>query len=96
MTDPYFTPQTRPLGGVLSWWRRRYIRLEKRILKAIIEDPEIEDVTNVSAVVTEKGRERIIQLIGRLSSEKEKQRAQELAESNSSRRFRVINDIIVG
>jgi len=86
-----------PAGStVFRWWGNRFKRLEKKILQYIIEDPEIRDATNLSVLVSKEGRERIIRLIGKCPTEKGKERAEELARENSSSRFKVVNDIIVG
>jgi hypothetical protein len=67
------------------------------IQEAIIQDPIIEDSDNVSVSFDDKGLGKgEIHLIGKVGSEKQKQRAQELAEINSKDRVTVVNEIVVG
>lgn len=68
----------------------------KVIQKAIIQDPIIEDSDKISVSFEDKGLGKgEIHLIGKVGSDKQKQRAQELAEINSKTRVDVINEIIV-
>jgi len=83
-------------SAVFRWWGNRFTRLEKKILQYIIEDPEIRDATNLSVLVSKESGERIIRLIGKCPTEKGRERAEELARENSSRRYKVVNEIIVG
>jgi len=69
---------------------------EKVIQEAIYHDPIIEDSDKVSVSFKDKGfSKREIHLIGKVGSEKQKQRAQELAEINSKDKVTVVNEIIV-
>jgi len=70
---------------------------EKVVQEAIIHDPIIEDSDNVSVSFEDKGLGKAeIHLIGKVGSEKQKQRAQELAETNTPDKIEVINEIAVG
>jgi hypothetical protein len=69
---------------------------EKVIQEAIYHDPIIEDSDNVSVFFKEKGLGKgEIHLIGKVGSEKQKQRAQELAVTNSKDKVTVVNEIVV-
>ena len=70
---------------------------EKVVQEAIIHDPIIEDSDNVSVSLKKKGLgKEEIHLIGKVGTEKQKQRARELAESNTTDKIEVINEIVVG
>ena len=68
----------------------------KVVQEAIIQDPIIEDSDRVSVKFEDKGLGKAeMHLIGKVGSEKQKQRALELAESNTTDKIEVINEIIV-
>ncbi|MGQ9631765.1 MAG: BON domain-containing protein [bacterium] len=69
--------------------------LEERILKAIVDDPEIRE-SNISVTVKGKGlfRKGEIHLFGNVSRESEKKRAQEIAEFHGQG-MKVVNEIVV-
>jgi hypothetical protein len=70
---------------------------ERVIQEAIIHDPLIEDSDNVSVSLRQKSLGKAeIHLIGKVGSEKQKQRAQELAQTNSKDKVTVINELVVG
>lgn len=69
---------------------------EKVVQEAIIHDPIITDSDNVSVSFKDKGLDKgEIHLIGKVSTEKQKQRAQELAETNTTDKIEVVNEIVV-
>jgi hypothetical protein len=70
-------------------------QLEKKIMEAIIQDPEIGDATNVSVVVKKENNMPFIHLLGKLETEKERDRAHELADKNTPINFQVINEIVL-
>src|SRR6056297_715037 len=65
--------------------------------EAIIEDPELSDSTNIS-VTGEKesgSKEAVIRLIGKVTSNSDRARAQEIIEKNTSNELKVANDLAV-
>ena len=70
---------------------------EKLVQKAIIQDPEIQDAPNISVKLKDGGLlgKDELHLIGTVSSEDQKRRAQELAESNTKRQVHIVNEIAV-
>jgi hypothetical protein len=69
---------------------------EKLIQEAIIQDPIITDSNNVSVSFNDKALGKgEIRLIGKVGSDEQKQRAQELAESNTTDKIEVINELVV-
>jgi hypothetical protein len=70
---------------------------EKLVQDAIIHDPEIEDSDNISVKIKDGGLlgKDEMHLIGRVGSEKQKQRAQQLAASNTKRQVHIVNEIVV-
>ncbi len=69
--------------------------LERVLMEAIIQDPEIGDATNISVIVKKEDGERVIHLLGKLDTEKERDRALELAETNSKKQYKVVNEIVL-
>jgi hypothetical protein len=70
-------------------------QLEKKLMEAIIQDPEIGDATNVSVIVKKENGTRFVHLLGKLETEKERDRACELADTNTPIDFEVINEIVL-
>ena len=70
---------------------------EKVVQEAIVQDPEIEDSPNVSVKLKDGGLlgKDELHLIGKVGSERQKRRAQALAESNTKRQVHVVNEIVV-
>ena len=70
---------------------------EKLVQEAIIQDPESADSANISVKIKDGGLLGKDELhpIGKVGSEQQKRRAQELADSNTKRRVHVVNEIIV-
>jgi len=70
---------------------------EKLVQEAIVQDPEIEDSSNISVAIKDGGLlgKDELHLIGKVGSEKQKKRAQALAESNTKRQVHVVNEIVV-
>ena len=66
--------------------------LEKHLIKAIIDDPLIGDKTNIS-VEHEDGD---LHLIGKVGSEDEKQRAEEIVRVNTREEKTIVNELTVG
>jgi len=64
-------------------------------MEAIVQDPEIGDATNISVVIKKEDGDRVIHLLGKLDSEKERDRALELAETNSKSKYKVVNEIVL-
>jgi len=69
--------------------------LERVLMEAIVQDPEIGDATNISVVIKKEDGDRVIHLLGKLDSEKERDRALELAETNSKSKYKVVNEIVL-
>ena len=71
--------------------------LEAKIQKAIAEDPEIIEASKISVYLKKGGlfRKTEIHLIGKVSSDLDKKRAQQLAEYNISKKIVLVNDIKV-
>ncbi len=85
----YPVPPIRPNPNKSPAGRPDY---EQVIQKAIQEDPEIAREVNISVNVQKEE----IHLIGKVGSGKNKARAQELAEINSQRKMKVVNELVVG
>jgi osmotically-inducible protein OsmY len=66
--------------------------LEKYLMQAIIDDPLIGDKTNIS-VEHEDGD---LHLIGKVDSEDEKSRAEEIVKVNTREEKTVVNELTVG
>ena len=64
-------------------------------MEAIVQDPEIGDATNISVVVKKDDSDHVIHLLGKLDTEKERQRTHELAEINSKSRHRFVDEIVL-
>ena len=65
--------------------------------EAIIEDPELADTTNVSVKAEDESasKEAVLHLIGKVSSEADKARAQEIIEKNTSNEMKIANELTV-
>jgi len=65
--------------------------------EAIIEDPELADSTNISVKAEDKSgsKEAVIRLIGKVTSNSDRARAQEIIEKNTSNELKVANDLAV-
>lgn len=70
---------------------------EKVVQEAIIQDPEIEDFHNIAVELKSGGLlgKEELHLIGKVGSKRQKQRAQELAESNTKNQVHIVNEIVV-
>jgi hypothetical protein len=70
---------------------------EKLVQEAIVQDPEIEDSAGISVKLKDGGLlgKNELHLIGAVSSEAQKRRAQSLAESNTKRQVHVVNELVV-
>jgi osmotically-inducible protein OsmY len=69
----------------------------EKIQKAINEDPEIRDKTHIS-VSSEKrgiGKRDEIHLIGKVSSAHDKERALDIARSNTAEKMEVVDELIL-
>jgi len=65
--------------------------------EAIIEDPELADSTNISVKAEDKSgsKEAVIRLIGKVTSNSDRARAQEIIEKNTSNELKVANELAV-
>lgn len=70
---------------------------EKLIQEAIIQDPKIKDSDHISVKMEKKGALKAgeIHLIGKVSSQEQKQRAEELAEINTPDNLTVVSELVV-
>ncbi|MFP4564621.1 MAG: BON domain-containing protein [Spirochaetia bacterium] len=66
--------------------------LEKHLMKAIIDDPLIRDKTNISV----KHEDGDLHLIGKVGSEDEKQRVEEIVKVNTREEKTIVNELTVG
>lgn len=66
--------------------------LEKHLMQAIIDDPLIRDKTNIS-VNHEDGD---LHLVGKVDSDDEKQRAEEIVRVNTREEKVIVNELSVG
>ncbi len=71
--------------------------LEAHVQKAIADDPEIVDASKISVYLKKGGlfRKAELHLIGKVSSDLDKKRAQQLAEYNMTKKVVLVNDIKV-
>jgi hypothetical protein len=70
--------------------------LEKNLREYLVEDPEIRDATNLSAAIVNDGGKSVVQLIGKLQTQKEKDRAEELVRNNVPQGMGIDNQIVAG
>lgn len=70
--------------------------LQEKVQEAIEEDPTIQDSSKISVTCTKGGlfKKAKIHLIGKVNSEKDRQRAEEIAVTNSGK-TEVVNEILV-
>lgn len=75
-----------------------YEKLREKLLEAIKQDPGIDDVTNISITVDAKGllKNKKIELFGKVESEKDKTRAQEIVELNVEQGTTIENNLKIG
>ncbi len=71
--------------------------LEKNLMQALIDDPEIGDSTNITVnfdpfANSKKGK---IELLGKVESELDKNRAEEIAKVNTKDEVEVLNNLNV-
>ena len=82
----------RALQQLLEPEQKKAVR--KRILEAVVEDPEVDDGTNVS--VTFEDREATeLHLIGTVADEPSKKRAEALAREHGGETIKVVNDLLI-
>jgi len=72
--------------------------IEAKLQEAVIEDPELKDTTNLSVKIEDRGlfKDHIVHLIGKVGNEKEKQRVEEIVDTNTGRELKVSNELHVG
>ncbi len=99
MSDYYVTPVI-----ITEFFKNTRIKdlsldnISNNLQEAIIEDPEITDTTNISvkAKTDSSSKGPVIHLIGKVSSEADKARAQEIIEKNTRNEMKVTNELVVG
>ncbi|MFW5711634.1 MAG: hypothetical protein ACOCXF_02360 [bacterium] len=71
--------------------------VSNNLQEAIIEDPELSDSTNISVKARDESgsKEPVIHLIGKVKSEADKARAQEIIEKNTRSEIKVVNELAV-
>lgn len=71
--------------------------VSSNLQEAIIEDPELSDTTNISVKAKDESgsKEPVIHLIGKVASEADRARAQEIIEKNTSNCMKVANELAV-
>lgn len=71
--------------------------ISNNLQEAIIEDPELTDTTNISVKARDESgsKEPVIHLIGKVKSEADKARAQEIIEKNTRSEMKVANELKV-
>lgn len=71
--------------------------VEAKIQKAIAEDPEITDASRITVYMKKGGlfRKSELRLVGTVTNELDKKRAQELAEYNITKKLVLVNNINV-
>ena len=70
--------------------------LEKKLREALIEDPEIQDATNLSATIEREKGDTVARLLGKVKTELEKARAEELVRNNVPADVEIDNQLTVG
>lgn len=74
-------------------------QLEKTLLQAIIDDPLIENASNISVSYRRKGmtvKDDQIHLIGKVASREEAKRAYDIVRSNTNGEIEIENELRVG
>ena len=70
----------------------------QKLLDALTEDPDISDPSNISVTVEDQGlgKPRIFTLIGEVSNEREKNRAEEIVKIHTPETDIVRNELVTG
>lgn len=100
---PYGTPYGSGIApavsshfAVMRWNENSAEQLKRELLKAIVEDPEIDDSTNIGLDIThEKDKVSEIAIVGAVSSERDRQRAQRIVEVNTHDEVAIRNELKV-
>ena len=81
-----------------SWRAMKTDEVKKNLLDAIVEDPEIGSSTNIAVNVHAGvvGADPEIELVGKVDSEKDKARAEEIARVNTGGEAAITNNLIAG
>lgn len=80
-----------------TWNAMEKEELEKNLMQALIDDPEIGDSTNITVnfdpfANSNKGK---IELLGKVDSELDKNRAEEIAKVNTKNEVEILNNLNV-
>ena len=75
-----------------AWRSIPETELEKYLMRAIFEDPLIGNKTNISL----KHEDGDLHLIGKVGSEEEKARAEEIVKVNTREEKPVVNELVIG
>lgn len=96
-TNP--TPPAVATAFMKTSWRAMKIHdIKQNLLEAIVEDPEIGHSTNITVDVRAgaEGSDPEIELVGKVDSEKDKARTEEVARVNTAGEASITNNLIVG
>jgi hypothetical protein len=71
--------------------------IEQKLMDAVIEDPELEDTTNISIDIEDKGafKEHLVHIIGKVKTKDDKDRVQEIVEKNTRKELKISNELAV-
>jgi hypothetical protein len=87
-------PEGIPSAVFTNTEKKENKELEKKLLEALVQDPEIENSTNISAVVKKERGNRVVHLLGKVDTEKERLRAEELVKINTPEGHSIVNEIV--
>ena len=89
-------PQIGAFFKIHRWNENSIEQLKTELLKALSQDPEITDASNVGMEIESVGNEvRTIRLIGSVGSDDERTRASRLVEVNTHDEVDVKNELVV-
>lgn len=71
--------------------------IEGKLMDAVIEDPELEDTTNISVDIEEKGafKDHLVHIIGKVKNNEDRDRVQEIVEKNTRKEMKISNELVV-
>ena len=94
-------PQPPPMAPIFisqGWRDMSTQNLEKYLIEALTDDPEISDATKISVKYTEplSGKDGEIEILGKVASEEERERAFEIVKVNTKEEINIKNNLVVG
>ena len=71
--------------------------IEKKLMDAIIEDPELDNTTNISVNIEEKGafKDHLVHIIGKVKTKDDRDRVEEIVEKNTREEMKISNELVV-